>query len=263
MLCSILVPVYNEAENIRTVLSSLSEALKNEPHEIIIVYDFDEDNTLPAVRSMPDCPSSVRLVKNDFGAGVVNALKKGFAAANGDTVVTMMADLSDNPQDIPAMLEKCRNGAAVVAGSRYMKDGKQLCKKSLKSFLSRTAGLSLHYIAGVKTHDATNNFRAYRADFLRSVNVESESGFEVALELTVKAHNAGLRIDEVPTVWQDRTAGKARFRLMKWLPAYLRWYLAAAAAPFIVWMIPFFLYCNAVEWISWHAFPIPIFRQCR
>jgi glycosyltransferase involved in cell wall biosynthesis len=261
MLCSIVIPVYNEAENICAVLTSLSKALADEPHEILVVYDFDEDTTLEAVRSMPDCPSSVRLVKNDFGTGVINALKKGFAAADGDAVVTMMADQSDNPQDIPAMLEKCRSGAAVVAGSRYMKGGKQIGGPALKRFLSRAAGLSLYYLAGLKTHDATSNFRAYRTDFLRSTTVESKQGFEVALELTVKAHNAGLRIDEVPTVWQDRTAGESRFRLLKWLPAYLRWYFAAAAVPLLVFLLPLFLYCNAVEWIRWNAFPIPILES--
>jgi glycosyltransferase involved in cell wall biosynthesis len=155
------------------------------------------------------------------------ALRAGFRAAAGDVVVTTMADLSDPPEIIPAMAEKIRAGAAVVAGSRYMKGGSQTGGPFLKRTLSRLAGLSLYWLAGLKTHDATSNFRAYSAAFLRQVKVESTHGFEVAMELTVKAHLAGQRIDEVPSTWVDRSAGQSRFRMWKWMPRYLRWYWKA------------------------------------
>lgn len=93
--------------------------------------------------------------------------------------------------------------------------------------MSRLAGLSLRWLTGIQTHDCTNNFRAYSSSFLASVRIESQQGFELALELTVKAWTQGLPIDEVPTTWTDRTQGQSRFRLLKWLPLYLRWYLLA------------------------------------
>jgi hypothetical protein len=96
--------------------------------------------------------------------------------------------------------------------------------------MSRAAGLSLHHLAGVKTHDPTNNFKLYRRDFLDSITIESEAGFELALELTVKATIAGRRVAELPTVWRDRTVGQSNFKLRKWLPHYLRWYVAALRA---------------------------------
>jgi hypothetical protein len=141
-----------------------------------------------------------------------------------------MADLSDDPKDVDAMYELARQGADVVSGSRYMRGGRQLGGPLIKRTLSRVAGLSLHHLGGVPTHDATNNYKMYSRRLLESTSIESGGGFEVALEMTVKAHLAGLRVAEVPTTWRDRTAGESRFRLRKWLPYYLRWYRRAMLA---------------------------------
>ncbi len=67
----------------------------------------------------------------------------------------------------------------------------------------------------------------YRASLLREIPVESRGGFELSLELTVKAHVLGYRIAEVPSVWRDRVGGESKFKLVAWLPSYLRWYLLA------------------------------------
>ena len=234
-MISVVLPVYNEAANIVPGLRKISAALAGHEHEILICYDFDGDTTLPAVAAMTAKPATVRLVRNNLGRGVAFALKAGFLAARGDVVVVSMADLSDPPESIPAMAEKIRAGNAVVSGSRYMRGGSQHGGPLFKRTLSRLAGVSLRYYAGVNTHDATNNFRAYSAEFLRKTPVESAAGFEVAIELTTKAHLAGYRIDEIPSSWHDRTAGESRFNLRKWLPKYLYWYGRAMAAPLAVW----------------------------
>lgn len=233
---SVVLPVYNEAENIQTSLRGLWAALKDLEHEILVCYDFDADTTLPAIAAMPDKPPSVRLVKNDLGKGAANALRAGFAAATGDVVVTTMADLSDPPEKIPELAEKLRaDDLAVVAGSRYMPGGSQSGGPLLKRTFSRWAGLLLRGLAGIGTHDVTSNFRAYSSSFLASTQVESKAGFEIALELTTKAHNAGLGVGEVPSSWRDRSAGTSRFRMWKWMPSYLRWWMTAAVAPAFVW----------------------------
>ncbi|OBK43391.1 glycosyltransferase [Mycobacterium sp. 1081908.1] len=235
-LASVVIPVYNEGENIQVCVRRLTEALADTPHELLVCYDFDEDSTLPALDAMPDRPESVRLVRNSLGKGVANALIAGFAAARGDVVVTSMADLSDPPSVIPLMVAKIREeGADVVSGSRYMPGGTQRGGPRLKTLMSRTAGLSLHYVGRLPTHDATTNFRAYSRRFLQEVPVESGRGFEVGLELTTKAHLLGYRIDEVPSSWDDRTAGTSKFDLVGWLPAYLHWYGLAMRRPLLQW----------------------------
>jgi hypothetical protein len=93
--------------------------------------------------------------------------------------------------------------------------------------LSRLAGVSLHYLAGLPIRDATNNFRAYSRRVVEEIPVEGTASFALAMELTLKAHWRGWRVAEVPTTWRDRAHGQSRFRLFAWLPHYLHWYLLA------------------------------------
>ena len=106
-----------------------------------------------------------------------------------------------------------------------MKGGRQEGGPLLKRTLSRLAGLSLHWFGRVPIHDATNNFKLYRRSIPRSGDDRERGGFELAIELTVKAELDGRRLAELPTTWRDRTAGQSRFKLRAWLPLYLRWYL--------------------------------------
>jgi dolichol-phosphate mannosyltransferase len=221
---SIVLPVFNEGENIAAVLQGIDGRVRARPIEVLVVYDFDEDNTLPVVRRLQPAMPYLRLHRNRRGRGVLNAIRAGFDAALARYVVVMMADGSDEAEIVDQMLAAAEAGAQVVAGSRYMPGGRQIGGPRLKRLLSRSAGLSLHWAAGVGTHDPTSNFKLYSRHLLDSTPIESTAGFELALELTVKAHAAGMSIAEVPTTWRDRTAGTSRFRLMKWLPHYLRWY---------------------------------------
>lgn len=139
-----------------------------------------------------------------------------------------MADLSDPPSVINAMVEKAQSeNADIVCGSRYMKGGSQIGGGFIKTLMSRTAGLTLHFLAGIATHDATNSFKLYRKSFLEKMQIESQGGFELGLELVVKGHLKGYKICEVPTVWTDRVAGESNFKIIEWLPSYLKWYFLA------------------------------------
>lgn len=227
-MISLVVPVYNEADNIVLFLREVESAV-HEPHEILIVYDFPEDNTLPAIAAMTPPCANVRLIHNTLGRGVLPAIKAGFQASKGDVVIVMMADRSDDPHTVAEMAKLVRQGADVVAGSRYVRGGRQIGGPLLKRTLSRLAGMSLYYLAGLPIHDATNNFRAYSRRAIEQVPIEGEASFAIALELTLKAHWRGWRVAETPTTWRDRTAGQSRFRLWAWLPHYLRWYFRALA----------------------------------
>jgi len=221
---SIVMPVYNEPDNIGSSLRRLTEHVRAS-HEILVVYDFPEDTTLPVVRGLQSELASVRLLQNEIGRGVLNAMKAGIRAADAPYVLITMADGSDEVERVDEMLALARSGADVVAASRYMRGGRQIGGPLIKRTLSRLAGLSLHWVGGLPIHDATNNFRLYRREFLDSVTIESTGGFELAIELSVKAALGGRRLAEVPTTWSDRTAGESNFKLRAWLPRYLHWYL--------------------------------------
>lgn len=226
---SIVLPVYNEGRAVESVLRSLAGAVET-PHELVAVYDFDEDPTVPVIERLAAEIPELRALRNDLGHGVLNAMKAGIAGTDAPFVLISMADGSDEPGVIDAMVALGRQGADVVAASRYMPGGRQIGGPLLKRVMSRTAGLTLHWFAGVPTHDPTNNFKLYSRRYLDDVTVESTAGFELALELTVKATILGRRVAEVPTTWRDRTAGRSNFRMRKWIPHYLHWYLVALRA---------------------------------
>jgi glycosyltransferase involved in cell wall biosynthesis len=228
----VVVPVYNEGENVVPTLRGLVEKTRTRPLEVLVVHDFDEDTTVPVVKRLQSELPELHLHRNDLGRGVINALKSGLAAARAPYVLVTMGDGSDDPGDMDAMYVLAEGGADVVAGSRYMKGGHQVGGPLLKRTMSRVAGLSLHWLGGLPIHDATSNYRLYSKRLLQKVTIESTGGFELGLELTVKAYVLGMRIAEVPTTWSDRTAGESRFQLWKWLPRYLHWYWRGMAGRF-------------------------------
>jgi glycosyltransferase involved in cell wall biosynthesis len=229
---SIVIPVYNEGENVVPTLRGVVERTHSRPLEVLIVHDFDEDTTVPVVKRLQAEMPELRLHRNTLGRGVLNAMKSGLRAARAQYVLVSMGDGSDDPDDIDRMYELARAGADVVAGSRYMRGGRQLGGPLLKRSMSRAAGLSLHWLGGIPVHDATSNFRLYSKRLLNQVTIESTGGFELGIELTVKAYLLGMRVAEVPTTWRDRTAGTSRFQLWQWLPRYLKWYRAGIAGRF-------------------------------
>lgn len=222
-----IVPVYNEGSNIANALAELYTTV-NHPKRVLIVYDFDEDDTIPVVRELAPRYAGVELVRNNLGGGVINAIRTGVKAAHSDIVIVSMADLSDDLSVVDDMVRLIRDGGFdIVCASRFMRGGRQVGGPALKRWLARVAGVSLYWLRALPTHDATNAFRAYRLSVLQTIPIESSGGFEYSLEITAKAHVAGHRVTEVPAIWCDRTAGRARFRLIKWLPHYLKWYVYA------------------------------------
>jgi len=224
---SLVVPVYNEGGNIAAFCRALARA--PEGYELLICYDFEGDDTLPALDrlSAADRPSSVRPVLNTLGKGARYAIEAGMRAAATPVVVVTMADVSDDFSQLEEMVSRVEAGADVVCASRYMPGGNQVGGPWFKSLLSRVAGVTLHWFSGLPTRDPTNSFKAYRREFLRSTPIESTAGFALAMELTVKAHFGGGRVEEVPSTWTGRAEGVSRFRLFAWLPHYLRWYFWA------------------------------------
>jgi glycosyltransferase involved in cell wall biosynthesis len=218
--------VYNEGENIGSTLAEIEGKIKT-PHRIFIIYDFDEDDTLPAIKERTNTSQSIVLLKNKYGRGVLNAIKTGFEAVEEGAILVTMADLSDDLSKVDEMVEKINKGFDIVCGSRYMKGGEQKGGPWLKKFLSRAAGISLHFLTGLPTHDVTNSFKMYTKKVLNDVNIESQGGFEIGMEIVIKAFQKGYRITEVPSSWHDRERGSTRFRIWKWLPKYMKWYIFA------------------------------------
>jgi dolichol-phosphate mannosyltransferase len=224
---TVVIPVYNEGANFPGLWAEMTEHL-DFPFAALMAYDFDGDNTLPvAQRIIDQGETRLRPVKNTYGRGVVGAIRTGFDAAPPGPVLVVMADLSDDLTRVRKMLDLYRRGSHIVVGSRYMRGGRLIGGPWFKQMLSRISGLTLCWFRGIPTHDATNAFKIYDRTMLSDISIESKGGFELSLEITVKAFLAGYIISETPSTWRDRTAGTSRFRLWKWLPHYLKWYFVA------------------------------------
>lgn len=226
MNLSIIIPVFEEAENIQKAIFKIEKEVRI-PHQTFIVYDFDQDNTIPVVKKLQKKISGIKLLKNNIGdgRGVINAIKTGFNHVKDGAIVVTMADLSDDPKTINQMYQKIKEGFDLVCGSRYSPGGGKIGGPFLKSFLSRLAGLSTPLFLGVPTFDLTNAFKMYKKKVIEAIKIESKGGFELSMEIVIKAHFKGFKLTEVPTVWQDRTKGKSRFKFRQWLPKYIHWYL--------------------------------------
>ena len=223
---SVVIPVYNEPDNIPLVLKALRQNI-HVPHEVLVVYDFDADTTLPVLRQLEREYPQLRLVKNTVAPGPSGALRAGFAQANAPLILVTMADLCDDLSQIPLLLQLAKTSADLITPSRYCAGGEQQLKESLKVKAPRTAGWLIHAITGLPTRDPTNSFKLYSAAMLRDMQLRSTVSFSVTLEIVAKAHCLGYRIVEVPTVWRDRQHGKTNFKLGRSLVAYFPWLCVA------------------------------------
>ena len=222
----IVIPIYNEGENIKKTLLEIGSKVRT-PHNIFIVYDFEEDNTLSFAKAFMEHGNNIHLLRNKYGEGVLNAIKTGFESIDDGVILVAMADRCDEFDRVDDMFQKINEGYDIVCGSRYMKGGRQIGGPKFKKFLSRLAGTSLHHLTGIPTCDATNNFKMYTKKVLSDIAIESNGGFELGLEIVVKAFLKGYKITEIPSVWRTRDFGRSKFKFLKWLPKYLRWYFVA------------------------------------
>ena len=220
---SVVIPAYNEGENILPVLDRIFEAV-HLPCEVLVVVDAPDDTTVPVVDEYSLKEPRLRYLVNSYGRGPANAIRFGIDSAAAPVAVVTMADGCDDPRQIDDLARLVDRGVAVAVASRYMPGGQQVGGPGLKGLMSKTAGRSLRVLAHIGTRDATNSFKAYSTEFVRSVGIDSRDGFELGIELTAKARRMRLPVAEIPTIWLDRQAGVSNFRVAKWIPGYLRWY---------------------------------------
>ena len=229
----IVIPVYNEGRNILSVLAALAREVKT-PSRVLICYDMPDDDTLPAVRNNPEVYGglAVELVRNS-GRGVHQAVMTGFAASTAPFVLMYPADDDYNAAILDRMMALAQDGCDIVCASRFMPGGGMVGCPWLKGVLLRSANFTLYHVARLPTRDASVGFRLFSRRVIDQIAIESDRGFCYSIELLVKCHRLGWNIDEVPAWWFERKHGESRFRVLRWLPAYLRWYGYAYATTFL------------------------------
>lgn len=222
---SILMPVYNEGVNIEIMLKILS-AVVDIPHEILIVYDFPEDNSVPVVKRLQKKYNNIKLVHNKIGKGAANAIKAGINVAKGSYILLFAVDEVGPVLAINDMMMLMDNGCDLVSCTRYAYGGRRLGGSAVGKTLSKIGNKFFHLLSGSVFSDTTTGIKMFRKDIFDKIKIESKPvGWAVVFELAIKAQALGLKLGEVPIVSIDRLyGGKSTFSLGPWFKEYLRWF---------------------------------------
>lgn len=241
----IIIPVYYEQETVRGAIEQIEKNVKT-PHRVLAIWQDKKDPSIQVLKELEDNISNLKLIQSLHGIGIIGAIKTGFKQSLAPIIVITVADLSDDPRTIDKMVKMINKGYDFVCASRYSKGGERIGGPFLKVFLSYLACKLLNLLTDIPSTDATYSFKCFRKSFIDTTQIESTGGFEICLELLLKAHEQGLKIGEVPTLWKEREKGKSKFtlgKLWQWLPQYLRWYYLALIRHNKIKKLFSFLFC--------------------
>ncbi|MDO5509445.1 MAG: polyprenol monophosphomannose synthase [Weeksellaceae bacterium] len=210
----VIIPTYNEKENIEAIVRAALKA--SEDFHVLVVDDSSPDGTAEIVRRLKqELPEKlfmeVRSTKDGLGRAYIHGFK--WALEHGyDYIFEMDADFSHNPNDLPRLWEACRNGADMAVGSRYSNGVNVVNWPMKRVLLSYFASKYVRFVTGIPVHDTTAGFVCYRAEALRSLNLDKIefSGYGFQVEMKYKIWKKGLTVVEVPIIFSDRTQGESK-----------------------------------------------------
>ena len=213
MSVAVVLPTYNEAENIDRLLRELRSIVPEA--RLLVVDDASPDGTGRLAEACAAELGSIDVVHRAVKDGLGNAYRFAFERVVGegfDVVVTMDSDFSHDPQVIPRMLDAIESGSDVVVGSRYVPGGGTRDWPLHRRLLSRWGNVYTGWILGVGVRDCTSGFRAYRASALAAIHPETTraDGYAFLTELMVRSVRQGARVVEVPIVFVDRRYGTSK-----------------------------------------------------
>ena len=229
----LILPTYNEAENIEAIVSASAETLaaaSPDGFRILIVDDGSPDGTGQIGDRLAAERSEVEVLHRTSREGLGPAYLAGFEHAlssGAGFVMEMDSDFSHSPADLARLLSAVRDGGADLAlGSRYVTDGGIENWSASRRVISRGGSLYARLILGLPVNDLTGGFKCFRAEVLKAIDLPSVTarGYAFQIELTYRAIKSGFKVVEVPIVFRDRVAGTSK----------MSWQITAEAA----WLVP-------------------------
>ena len=222
---SILLPVRNEGINLKIMLKIL-RAVVEESHEVLVIVDSHQDDSIAVVESIQQSYPRLRLVHNEKGRGVINAIRSGVEESQGDIILIFAADEVGPVLAIEDMLALMKEGCDFVSCTRYKHGGRRLGGSFIGGILSRMANWLFHRMTRSPFSDATTGIKMFRKDIFEKLDLQCKPiGWAVAFEMAIKAQYAGLHLGEVPIVSIDRLyGGESTFRVGSWTLEYSRWF---------------------------------------
>ena len=228
----LILPTYNEAENIEAIVLAAGEALGRAPcaeQRVLIVDDGSPDGTGELADRLAAEHPWVRVLHRTSKEGIGPAYLAGFRHALGEGaayVLEMDSDFSHDPADLPRLLEAIRDGADLALGSRYVPGGGVRDWGPLRRFVSQGGSTYARHVLGLRVRDLTGGFKCFRREVLEAIHFDSvrSHGYAFQVELTYRVVRAGFHVVEVPIVFRDRQHGQSK----------MSWRIAAEA----MWLVP-------------------------
>jgi dolichol-phosphate mannosyltransferase len=210
----LIIPTYNERDNIAALVSRIRSAAGNEP--ILFVDDNSPDGTADEIRRMQATDANIHLLvrpsKGGFGSACLDGMRRILRENLGDYMIQMDADLSHPPESLPHMIELLKTNPVVI-GSRYVSGGGANGWDIRRRALSFGANLYARILTGIPAHDLTAGFVGYQADALRKLNLEmiKSEGYAFQMEMKFNLHRSGIRLCEFPIIFFERRSGNSKF----------------------------------------------------
>jgi glycosyltransferase involved in cell wall biosynthesis len=202
---SVVIPLLNEEESLQELYDKLAEVLKslNESYEIIFIDDGSSDNSFKVLSDIAEKDNNVKVIKFQKNYGKAAGLSTGFAEADGSYIVTMDADLQDDPEEIPVILEQLKSGYDLISGWK-----KKRHDPISKRFPSKVWNFVISKTTGIKLHDFNCGLKGYRAEVVKNINIYGE----LHRYIPALAEEAGfIHIGEVPVKHHKRKYGKTKY----------------------------------------------------
>lgn len=237
MRTMVLVPTYDEVDNVELVVRAVREAVPDA--SVLVIDDASPDGTAEVAEAVGEAVGRVDVLRRAGKDGLGNAYRAGFAhaiALGSEVLVTLDADASHDPAVIPELLARVEEGADLVVGSRYVPGGSTPNWPLHRQVLSRYGNRYTCWVLGLALSDATSGFRAYRASVLEAIGYDTTraNGYAFMTELAFRITSAGGTVAEVPIVFRDRVRGTSKMSGRIILESMLRvtwWGLREALRP--------------------------------
>lgn len=210
----LIIPTYNERDNIATLISRIRKAAGSEG--ILFVDDNSPDGTADEIRRIQGTDGNIHLLprpgKGGFGSACRDGIRKILNDNLADYMIQMDADLSHPPESLPTMIEMLRTHPVVI-GSRYISGGGASGWDARRHFLSFGANLYARTLTGIPAHDLTAGFVGYQAAAMRKIDLDAirTEGYAFQMEMKFALHRAGVPFAEFPITFFERNAGKSKF----------------------------------------------------
>lgn len=230
MKVSFIIPFHNEEKNVVPMIERVISYGRSQKwlFEIIPVDDRSTDSTPNLLKKLNQKYQLVKpIFRKDDGKTKGNtmgeALRAGTRAATGSIIIWTMGDMADDCNTYGAIVDQIKNGHDLVFASRYMLGGSRGNLDRVKASLSSWGTKLASVLFGITMHDITNAFRGFRKEIFTSLPIESK-GFAISPEFAIRAHLAGYKLGEVPTVYTNRMEGISNFKLYSMTRSYLGLY---------------------------------------